>query len=75
MHKRLIVIGNELGIVIEKPILDLLDITEDTALELRTDGERLVIEPVRLPDHRRRIAAATKRASAEQGRLLKKLPD
>ena len=33
--------------VIEKPILELLDIDRDTELEVRTDGERLVIQPVR----------------------------
>ena len=31
-------IGNSAGIIIDKPILDLLGITPETELELKTDG-------------------------------------
>ena len=40
-------IGNSLGPVIEKPILELLDIDRETELEMTTEGERLIIEPGR----------------------------
>jgi antitoxin MazE len=46
--KKLTAIGNSLGVVIDRPILDLLDITKDTPLELKTDGEALIIRPVKL---------------------------
>jgi antitoxin component of MazEF toxin-antitoxin module len=46
MRKNLSVIGNSLGLVIEKPILELLNITRDTELEVTTDGTRLIVEPV-----------------------------
>jgi antitoxin MazE len=45
MRKRLTFVGNSLGLVIERPILDLLNITKDTELEVTTDGRRLIIEP------------------------------
>jgi antitoxin component of MazEF toxin-antitoxin module len=45
MNKRLSVIGNSLGVIIDKPILDLLNINRDTLLELKTDGEALIIRP------------------------------
>ena len=61
MKKNLTHIGNSLGLVIEKPILELLDITQETELEMTTDGKRLIIEPVRSP-RRRRTADAAKRA-------------
>ena len=61
MTKRLTHIGNSLGLVIEKPILELLSITQETELEMTTDGKRLIIEPVRTP-RRRRISDAAKRA-------------
>lgn len=61
MRKNLTHIGNSLGLVIEKPILELLDITQDTELDITTDGKRLIIEPVRSP-RRHRIAEAAKRA-------------
>lgn len=45
MNKRLSVIGNSLGVIIDKPILELLNIDRDTVLEVKTDGESLIIKP------------------------------
>jgi antitoxin MazE len=45
--KKLSAVGNSLGLIIDRPILELLDITKDTPLEVRTDGEALIIRPVR----------------------------
>ena len=73
MRKRLSAVGNSLGIIIEKPILELLHIDKDTELELSTDGERLILEPVRAPGHKRRVAAAAKRAMGTHKLLLEKL--
>ena len=61
MRKNLTRIGNSLGLVIEKPILELLDITQETELEVTTDGKKLTIEPLR-SSRKRRIADAAKRA-------------
>ena len=47
MRKNLIAIGNSLGLVIERPILELLRISRDTELEISTDGDRLIIQPIR----------------------------
>jgi hypothetical protein len=38
-----------LGLIIERPILALLNIDENTPLEVRTDGERLIFDPWRRP--------------------------
>jgi antitoxin component of MazEF toxin-antitoxin module len=46
MIKKLTVIGNSYGLVIDRSILELLHITPETELELSTDGTRLIIEPV-----------------------------
>ena len=51
MIKKLTVIGNSYGLVIDRSILELLHITPETELELSTDGTRLIIEPV----HARRV--------------------
>ena len=48
MKKRLSSVGNSLGLVIERPILDLLNINRDTDLEVTTDGNKLIIEPIRM---------------------------
>jgi antitoxin component of MazEF toxin-antitoxin module len=47
MRKKLSAIGNSLGLIIDKPILELLNIDKDTTLEVSTDGEALIIRPVR----------------------------
>ncbi|HEX4476596.1 MAG TPA: AbrB/MazE/SpoVT family DNA-binding domain-containing protein [Polyangiaceae bacterium] len=77
MRKRLSAIGNSLGLVIEKPILDLLNITKDTELEVVTDGERIIVEPVRSKtersEHQRRVATSTKKVVARHRELLAKL--
>lgn len=74
MRKRLSAIGNSLGIIIEKPILELLGIDRDTDLEMRTDGERLIIEPVR-PERRRRLADAAARVMTAHDETLRKLAE
>ena len=48
MRKKLSAVGNSFGLVIDKPILELLKIDRDTELEITTDGERLIIEPVKV---------------------------
>jgi antitoxin component of MazEF toxin-antitoxin module len=76
MRKNLSAIGNSLGIVIETPILELLNITRDTELEVTTDGSRLIIEPVRAGEkegRRGRVGAATKRVMKKHDRTLRRL--
>ncbi len=72
MRKKLSAIGNSLGIVIEKPILELLDIDRETELDMRTDGERLIIEPIR-GTKRAKVKAALQRAMTAHDATLRKL--
>jgi antitoxin MazE len=58
--KKLTAIGNSLGLIIERPILELLDIDRTTPLEVRTDGEALIIRPIR-EDHEARVKRSTER--------------
>ena len=78
MRKNLSAIGNSLGLVIEKPILELLNITRDTELEVTTDGTRLIVEPVREVEakgRRGRVGAATKRVMKNYDRTLSRLAE
>ena len=74
MVKTLSAIGNSLGLIIERPILDLLNIDRDTKLEIRTDGEALIIRPVR-GDHRVHAQQATERLMDRHDDTLKKLAE
>ena len=58
MIKKLSAVGNSLGLIIERPILDLLNITKDTPLEITTDGEALIIRPAKKPSQTDRVMAA-----------------
>ena len=55
-----------------KPILEFLDIDRETELDMRTDGERLIIEPVRSA-RRAKVKAAAQRAMAAHDATLGKL--
>ena len=46
MIKKLTPIGNSLGLIIERPILNLLDIDRDTELKITTNGKTLMIQAV-----------------------------
>jgi antitoxin MazE len=72
MVKKLTAIGNSLGLIIEKPILELLDIDKDTLLEVRTDGEALIIRPQR-KNRSARLKAATGRMMDAHDETLRKL--
>jgi len=71
MMKKLSTIGNSLGIVIEKPILELLDIDRNTELEMTTDGKRLIIEPIR--QRRKRVLASSKKIMDAHDETFRKL--
>ena len=72
MLKKLSAVGNSLGLIIERPILELLDITKDTLLEVKTDGEALIIRPAKL-SKKQRIRESTKRMMAVHDETLRKL--
>lgn len=72
MIKRLTAIGNSLGLIIERPILELLDIDKETPLEVRTDGEVLIISPQRR-NRSARLNAATERMMDAHDETMRKL--
>jgi antitoxin component of MazEF toxin-antitoxin module len=72
ISKKLSPIGNSLGLVIDKPILDLLSIDRETGLEIRTDGESLIISP-RRSARQKRVNEAVKRSMKNHDATLRKL--
>jgi antitoxin MazE len=74
MTKRLQSIGNSAGIIVDKPILDLLGITAETDLELTTDGRSLIITPRLSADARsRKLAKAQQRTLKNHEGTFRKL--
>lgn len=72
MIKKLTAVGNSLGLIIERPILELLDIDRETPLEVRTDGEALIIRPQR-KNRSARLKAAAERMMGAHDETLRKL--
>ena len=71
MIKNLTAVGNSLGLIIDRPILDLLDIDKETPLEVRTDGQALIIRPQRKTRSARLKAAAKRMMDAHDDTLRK----
>jgi len=67
--------GNSLALVIERGVLDLLEIDADTPLSVTTDGKCLIVTPVRDPNRQKRFRAALAEGNRRYGKLLKRLAD
>lgn len=63
MIKKLSKHGNSLAILIDKPILDLLNINENTQVKIKTDGINIIIEPIKKQPKSLKISDDTKMQS------------
>ncbi|MGV8075545.1 MAG: AbrB/MazE/SpoVT family DNA-binding domain-containing protein [Syntrophobacteraceae bacterium] len=73
MIKKLTKHGNSLALVIDRPVLDLLKIDRETPLECSTDGQVLIISPVRDDQRREKFEKALESANRKYGRALARL--
>jgi antitoxin component of MazEF toxin-antitoxin module len=75
MTKTLIRHGNSLALVIDKPILEMLQISADTPLELSTNGDSLLVSPVRDKARQRKLRASLDKINRTFGDDLKRLAE
>jgi antitoxin component of MazEF toxin-antitoxin module len=75
MVKTLTKHGNSYAIVIDKPILDLLQAGPDTPFEIVSDGRSLVLTPVRDPEDEKKFDDAVAMIHKRFGRAMKKLAE
>lgn len=75
MVKHLTKHGNSLALVIDRGVLDLLEINADTPLSMTTDGKCLIVTPVRDPERDKRFRAALEKINKRYGKALKRLAD
>jgi antitoxin component of MazEF toxin-antitoxin module len=75
MVKKLTKHGNSLALVIDRPILELLRIDQDTPLELSTDGKKLTIARAPMSARRKKFDEAQSIAHARYGRAFKRLAE
>jgi len=75
MIKKLSKHGNSLALVIDRSILELLDIDDRTPLDISTDGKTLVVAPSRDKKHRKQFDQALKACNRKYGKALKRLAE
>ena len=75
MIKKLTKHGNSMALVIDRSVLDLLNIDDETPLEISTDGSVLVISPVRDEARVARFREALEKVNRRYGRTLKRLAE
>lgn len=75
MIKTLTKHGNSYAVIIDKPILELLNIDVDSQLELSTDGTVLTIRPVLPTDRKSKVAKSLAKVNAKFGKALKRIAE
>jgi antitoxin component of MazEF toxin-antitoxin module len=73
MVKRLIQHGNSVALVIDKPIMEMLNITNETTFELSTDGKNLILSPQIENTQENNIIESLGRINKKYGNVLKRL--
>ena len=75
MIKKLTKHGNSYAMVIDKPILELIQATADTPFEIISDGRSLVLTPVLDPEEEKKFDSAVAMVHRRFGNAMKKLAE
>jgi antitoxin component of MazEF toxin-antitoxin module len=73
MVKKLIQHGNSVALVIDKPIMEILNITNETTFELSTDGRNLILSPQIEYTQEKDIINSLEKINKKYGAVLKRL--
>jgi antitoxin MazE len=75
MVKKLTPHGNSRAVVIDRPILELLKIDDDTPLQISTDGQRLIITPIQNGISDKELTSVLAHVNKRHGRTLRRLAE
>jgi antitoxin component of MazEF toxin-antitoxin module len=67
--------GNSMALVIEKPMMEALGITEETPLQLTVNGNALVVTPANVGVGPERMKTVIKEIRKRYGPMLRRLAD
>jgi antitoxin component of MazEF toxin-antitoxin module len=73
MIKKLIQHGNSAALVIDKPIMEMLHITNETSFELSTDGKNIILSPQNTIAQENNILESLEKINKKYGNVLKRL--
>lgn len=75
MIKKLTRHGDDWALVLDQPVLDQLQIDQETPLEVTTDGQSLIVTRAACGDRQARFEAAVQKTNERFGGALKKLAE
>ncbi len=75
MVKHLTKTGNSLALVLDRPLLEAARIDADTALEVSTDGDVIVITPVRDAERVEKLRSGIEAINARYAGVFQKLAE
>jgi antitoxin MazE len=73
MIKTMIQHGNSSALVIDKPIMELLNIEQNTPLEIITDGKNIIISPIRDTNRLDKLTLSLNKINSKFSKTLEKL--
>lgn len=73
--KHLTKVGNSQALIIDRAILDLVEIDEQTPLKLGVEGRRIIIEPLSEKEIERRFGKAADKVERRFSKMFKRLAE
>lgn len=65
--------GNSAALVIDRPIMELMEIDNDTPLKLTVEGRKLIVEPWSESERKEKFVRAMHKSSRKNAELFKRL--
>lgn len=75
MRKRLTRTGNSLALVLERPLLEATGIDATTIVEVSTDGDVIVVTPVRARKRAKKLESALQAINVRYAGVFKRLAE
>lgn len=75
MRKKLTRTGNSVALVLDKPLLEELGLAENEEVELSTNGDVLVVTPIRDAERRRKLQKILDRIHEQYGGVFRRLAE
>ena len=75
MVRKVVRHGNGVALIIDKPMMEILNITGDTTFELSTDGINIILSPKTEPSPEIDITLSLDKVNARHGAVLERLAE
>lgn len=75
MRKRLTRTGNSLALVLDRPLLEAAGIDAETTVEVSTNGDVIIVTPVRSNKRAAKLGAALEEINARYAGVFKRLAE